>query len=137
MVAPTTPAPRILVVEDEVLVRMTLTDTLEDFGFTVEPVGSASEAMDKVADLRGRIDAAILDVGLPDRTGDALAVDLRALYADLPIVIATGYEDGELRERFKGDRLVTFFAKPYNSAEVVPVLRSLGVRDPRNRTGLI
>ena len=37
------------------------------------------------------IDAAIVDVGLPDRRGDALAAELRALYADLPIVIASGY----------------------------------------------
>jgi len=130
MIATAATAPRILVVEDEVLVRMTLTDTLEDLGFQVEPVGTAAEAMDRVADLQGRIDAVILDVGLPDRKGDMVAVDLRALYADLPIVIATGYEDGELRERFKDDRLITFFAKPYNSAEVVPVLKSLGVRDP-------
>jgi CheY-like chemotaxis protein len=122
--------PRILIVEDEALVRMVLTDTLEDFGFQVEAAGSATEALDRLKVLERCVDAAILDVGLPDRKGDALAAELRALYADLPIVIATGYEDEALRARFKDDRLIAFFAKPYNSADVVPVLKSLGVRDP-------
>ncbi len=122
--------PRILVVEDEALVRMVLTDTLEDLGFRVEPTGSATEALDRLNGLKGRVDAAILDVGLPDRKGDVLAAELRVLYAHLPIVIATGYEDEALRQRFKDDRLIAFLAKPYNSADVVPVLKSLGVRDP-------
>jgi CheY-like chemotaxis protein len=128
-----TAAPSILIVEDDALVRMVLSDTLADLGFQVEPVGSATEAMDRLRRLQGRIDAAILDVGLPDRSGDALAVELRALHAALPIVIATGYEDDTLRARFKGDPLVTFFGKPYNSSEVVLVLKSLGVRDPGGR----
>ena len=122
--------PRILVVEDEALVRIVLTETLEDLGFRVEPAGSATEAIDRLQGLRGRVDAVILDVGLPDRRGDVLATELRALYADLPIVIATGYDDAALRERFRDDRLIAFFAKPYNSADLAPVLKSLGVRDP-------
>ena len=122
--------PRILIVEDEALVRMVLTDTLEDLGFQVEATGSATEALERLEGLERCVDAAILDVGLPDRKGDVLATELRALYADLPIVIATGYEDEALRQRFKDDRLIAFFAKPYNSADVVPVLKSLGVRDP-------
>ena len=34
----------------------------------------------------------VADVGLPDRKGDVLAGELRALHPELPIIIATGYD---------------------------------------------
>lgn len=127
-------APSILVVEDDALVRMVLCDALADLGFRVEPTGSATEALERLGQLQGRVDAAILDVGLPDRTGDILAAELRASRADLPIVIATGYEDETLRAQFRGDPLVRFFGKPYVSADIAAELKLLGVRDPGGPT---
>jgi two-component SAPR family response regulator len=49
--------------------------------------------------------AAIIDVGLPDRRGDALVAEMRAIKPSLPIVIASGYEEERLRDRFKLERI--------------------------------
>jgi hypothetical protein len=64
--------PRILVVEDEALVRMVAVELLEELGFKVEEAGSAREAVDKLRAARGQVDAAIIDLGLPDSSGPAL-----------------------------------------------------------------
>jgi len=120
------PLRTILLVEDEALVRMVTVDALRDLGFRVEEAASASEALDKVGGLDGAIEAAIIDVGLPDRRGDALALEIRETFARLPIVIASGYSDSFL-EGLAGDELVGFLGKPYDSQQLTSVLGRLGV----------
>jgi signal transduction histidine kinase len=122
--------PRVLVIEDEALVRMVAVDALEALGFRVEAAATATEAINKLRLLNGRIDAAIIDIGLPDRRGDALAVELRALHARLPIVIASGYRDPELMEGFADGPALGFIGKPYDSDALAAALAAVGVAPP-------
>ena len=117
--------PRVLLVEDEVLVRMMAAEQLQDLGYRVETAGSSMEAMSKVELMEADIAVAIVDVGLPDLKGDALASELRARHPHLPIVMATGYEDSGLRERFAADDRIAFMHKPYTQADMERVLASL------------
>jgi CheY-like chemotaxis protein len=110
--------PRILLVEDEVLVRMVATDQLEDLGYRVETAGSATEAMNKIKLMEGDIALAIVDIGLPDIKGDVLVSELRARHPTLPIVVASGYDDPGLQQRFAGDPRVTFIRKPYTQDDL-------------------
>ena len=116
----------ILVVEDEILVRMFAVDALEDAGFRVLQAGTAAEAMQA---LRGATDvrAVMVDMGLPDRPGDQLAAEIQALRADLPIVIASGRSGRELRERFAGNPRIALLVKPYTAPLLLEVLAGLGV----------
>jgi CheY-like chemotaxis protein len=119
---------RILIVEDEFLVRAVAVEALGELGLRVEEAASAREAIDKVRALRGLIDAAIVDIGLPDRRGDELAAELRAMYASLPIILATGYAQGEMADRFREDQLVAFLGKPYDAQQLEAVLGRFGIR---------
>ncbi len=116
----------ILVVEDELLVRMFAVDALEDAGFLVIQAGTAAEAMQA---LQGAPDvrAALLDIGLPDRPGDQLAAEIQAMRADLPIIIASGRSGRELRERFAGNARVTILVKPYTATLLLDALAEIGV----------
>jgi PAS domain S-box-containing protein len=118
---------RILLVEDEVLVRMVAAEHLEEFGFVVETAASATEAMNALKRLDGDLAAAIVDVGLPDRRGDILVSEARAIYPSLPILIASGYSEDVLRERFKGDSRVAFLSKPYVAEDLRAALTALNV----------
>ncbi len=116
----------ILVVEDEFLVRMFAVDVLEDAGFRVLQAGTAAEAIQALqaaADVR----AALVDIGLPDRPGDQLAAEIRALRSDLPIVIASGRSGRELRERFAGNPGIAILVKPYTGPLLLEVLAEVGV----------
>lgn len=71
------------------------------------------------------MDVAILDIGLPDRRGDVLASEMRALYPELPILFATGASEEELRARSKGDSRVAFIGKPYLPESLIAKVREL------------
>lgn len=116
----------ILVVEDELLVRMFAVDALEDAGFRVIQAGTATEALQALQDAPD-VRAALVDIGLPDRTGDQLAAEIQALRADLPIIIASGRSSRELRERFAGNARVTILGKPYTATLLLDALAEVGV----------
>jgi CheY-like chemotaxis protein len=124
-------AARILIVEDEPLVSMMAVEALSDIGFICEEAANAAEALQK---LRGpdRFDAVILDMRLPDRSGDDLAREIRAIRSDLAIVIASGYDKGPLQELFAADPRIVVVAKPYLGNDLRQALERLGVesREP-------
>ena len=121
--------PCVLVVEDEVLIRMVTVDTLETLGFKVEEAGSATEAVNKLK-LGTRIDVALVDMGLPDRKGDVLVGELRELQPKLRIVIASGYSPANLKKRVTEDQLTRFLGKPYDGRQLEAMLKDLGIDPP-------
>ena len=120
---------RILIVEDEMLVRMFAVDALEDAGFQVVQAGDATEA---IAATQGAPDvsAVIIDMGLPDRSGDQLAAEMRAQSPTLPILIASGRSERELKDKFAADPRIAVLVKPYTAAMLIGALDSLGVKAP-------
>ncbi|HEU4652801.1 MAG TPA: response regulator [Steroidobacteraceae bacterium] len=120
-------APRILLVEDELLVRMFAVDVLEESGFKIEEAGTAQEALDLLAKDPSAPVAAVIDLGLPDRAGDALADEVRKLHPQLPIVIASGRSEREIRDRFATDSRVAALVKPYTASLLLETLSKLGV----------
>jgi CheY-like chemotaxis protein len=80
---------KILLVEDEPLISMTITDILEEFGHTVFEALSAGEAV-AIFEREAAFDLLITDLGLPDMPGEQLARCLRERDAKLPILFATG-----------------------------------------------
>jgi len=119
--------PRILIIEDEPLIRMFVVDSLEDSGFQVEEAENAAQALAKLAAGNASIDAIIIDVGLPDRPGDKLAGELRAQWTDLPIIIASGRDRHELARQFSHDDRVVVVGKPYTADMLLDALRDVGV----------
>jgi CheY-like chemotaxis protein len=118
---------RLLVVEDEPLLQLLIVDTMRDIGLAAEAVGSAAEALER---LRGQPDnfaGAVVDVGLPDRPGDELVAEMRALRATLPIILSTGQDEAAFRDRFGRDPLVGYLGKPYSIGQLEAALRAVGV----------
>jgi PAS domain S-box-containing protein len=118
---------RILLVDDEALIQMLATEYLEEGGFKVDLAGSASEAINKLRLIPGGVDAVVVDMRLPDRTGDTLVLEIRAIYPAMPIVLASGESVSSLRETFKGQDRVGFLSKPYTAKNLLDALRSVGL----------
>ncbi|WGR98635.1 response regulator [Bradyrhizobium sp. ISRA443] len=122
---------RILVVDDEVLIRMLVVDALARAGLEAEEAGSFHEALAKIRSVGDKLAAAIVDLGLPDKPGDGLVAEIRALWPDLPIVLATGYVSEDLRRRFEQDVLLHIVAKPFDLEALMATLERLGFRARR------
>jgi signal transduction histidine kinase/DNA-binding response OmpR family regulator len=78
---------RVLLVEDEALVRMTTADALDDLGFEVIEAATATAALER---LEPAPDLLFTDLGLPDMDGYELIARVRKRFPDMPIVIASG-----------------------------------------------
>lgn len=111
------------------LVRMFAVDALEDVGFRVLQAGDAAEAMTALTSA-DHVHAVIVDMGLPDRSGDQLAAEMRALRQDLPILIASGRSERELKDRFTSDPRVGVLVKPYTASMLIGALNALGIAAP-------
>lgn len=118
-------ARRILMVEDEALIRMLTTDMLEVLGFAVAEAGTAAEAMEIAAGDQP-LAAALVDLGLPDRPGDELIRDLRQARPGLPIVVATGRDAGALSPQTRALDDLTFLEKPYDLPQLEQALEGVG-----------
>ncbi len=89
-----TPRPkgkRILICEDDALIRLDMAEELRDAGYEVLEAASAREALNLLK--TEPLDLLITDVGLPDRSGEDLAQDAREISANLPLIFATGGVD--------------------------------------------
>lgn len=114
---------RVLVVEDEMLVRELAVDDFSDAGFDVVAASDAPQAMGV---LEEDADFALVftDIRMPGAfDGLELGQRIRATWPDLPVVYATGYTDvnPQLGER---ERLLR---KPYRSTDIATVLRELSI----------
>jgi CheY-like chemotaxis protein len=110
---------RILVVEDEYLIAMTLSEHLEEVGsIVVGPVSSVEKAI-KAIESNQQIDAAVLDLNL----GGAMAFPVAdALLArNIPFIFTSGYEGDALRERYPQ---IKNCLKPYLFPEMERALAS-------------
>ena len=117
--------PRVLVVEDESLIRLDVADALRERGFEVEEASSAGGAQQALASMARPLDALVVDLGLPDRKGDDLAAEIRAAHPRLPIIIASGYASEQVHARFRSDPQTAFIDKPYNAAQLEQTITRL------------
>lgn len=113
---------RIMIVEDEFLIRMTLSEALADEGFTVVEAASATEAMEMLQAGPG-IDLLLTDIQLPGGDGRQVARQAREVNPNIPVVYMTGRPDGDDGSMVPGYDV--FIAKPYLPSDVCAVVRRL------------
>ncbi|WP_343517890.1 PAS domain S-box protein [Sphingomonas sp.] len=121
----------VLIVEAEPTVRTLAAEALGGIGFRVEEAGTGGEALNKVRAAQGRYDAIVLDDALSDYAADALARELRALHAQLALVIVSQSRAEDLAREFAGDRCTQILSRPYSSGQIQDALRQLGIDCPR------
>jgi response regulator NasT len=116
------PRPRLVVAEDQALIRLDLERLLDEAGFDV--CGSARDGQEAVAlTLELRPDLVILDVKMPRLDGVEAA---RRILADrfVPIVMLTAYGYGELISRAVDAGVVGFVVKPFKERALVEALHA-------------
>jgi PAS domain S-box-containing protein len=109
---------RILLIDDDALVRMGTVDMLEDLGHTVTEAGSAAEALTILQAGRAGFEAVITDQAMPGMRGTELAAEVAQKYPGLPVILATGYAELPNGENPGLPRL----AKPFRQEDLAQVL---------------
>jgi DNA-binding response OmpR family regulator len=127
--------PRLLLVEDDATLVLTLTDLLASKGFQVESVQDGQEALERASD--GDFDLIVLDVMLPHKDGFEICRTLRRRAVRTPIIMLTAR--GQVEDKVSGLKLGAddYLAKPFDSAELLArieaLLRRASSAQPNNR----
>lgn len=116
--------PRVLVVEDEYLVRDMIAYELKLAGFEVLEAESAEDGLALLAH-GDRLDLLFTDIRLPGMNGWQLAEEIRARHADVPVIYASGYA-----ERLTPLPRSKFLQKPYLPSQVLRTATELGIKLP-------
>lgn len=116
--------PRVLVVEDEFMVRDMIVFELQAAGFDVLEAASAEDALAMLPKF-DRIDLLFTDIRLPCMDGWQLAETVRSRHTQVPIIYASGYAD-------RVDPLLhsKFLQKPYMPSQVLQAAANLGIKLP-------
>jgi PAS domain S-box-containing protein len=110
---------RILLVDDEQVVRDVATEALLQAGYEVVSHATGPEAIAHFRDAWGETDLVILDMIMPEMTGQALFSALREINPDVKAILATGFSlNGEAR-KILADGVLGFVQKPFHIQELL------------------
>ena len=111
---------RVVIAEDEALIRMDLAEMLAEEGYAVVGQAADGAAAVELAE-RERPDLVILDVKMPVLDGIAAAEQIaRARIA--PVVILTAFSQRELVERARDAGAMAYLVKPFTRSDLVPAI---------------
>jgi len=111
---------RVLIAEDEALIRLDLAEMLREEGYDV--VGQAADGQEAV-DLAERLrpDLVIMDVKMPRRDGIDAAAEI-ATKRIAPIVVLTAFSQRDLVERARDAGAMAYLVKPFSASDLVPAI---------------
>jgi len=114
------PARRVVIAEDEALIRLDLAEMLQEEGYDV--VGQAGDG-EKAVELarEQRPDLVVLDVKMPKLDGISAAERI-AEQRIAPVVILTAFGQRELVERARDAGAMAYLVKPFNKSDLVPAI---------------
>jgi CheY-like chemotaxis protein len=118
----------VLVVDDEPAVREVVSAALQAAGLTVLSVGSGAEAIECLAAQVSPVCVAIIDMTMPGVNGLETALALRAIQADLPVILSSGYSVEAVNSDLRDS---SFLHKPYDFDELRDRVRAIVDRRPR------
>ena len=111
-------APRILVAEDEALIRLDLVEMLTEAGYTV--VAQANNGLEAIALAREfKPDLAILDVKMPELDGISAAQEIIEI---APVLMLTAFSQRELVERARDAGVMAYVVKPFGISDLIPAI---------------
>jgi response regulator NasT len=117
--APETPT-RVVIAEDEAIIRLDLKELLEEEGFNVvAETGRGDEAVELVRSLRP--DLAILDIKMPGLDGLAAA---RQITADrlAAVLVLTAFSQRDLVEQARDAGAMSYIVKPFQKSDLIPAI---------------
>jgi AmiR/NasT family two-component response regulator len=111
---------RVIIADDESLIRMDLREMLQNLGYlVVGEVGDGRSAVNLARELRP--DVVIMDIKMPDMDGiDAAKVLTEEHIA--PVILLTAYNQRDLVERAKEAGVVGYMVKPFRESDLVPAI---------------
>jgi signal transduction histidine kinase len=116
-----------LVAEDEVVLRRTTMRILKRMGYEVMTAADGVEATEWFRQHAERVRIVVLDLAMPRMDGWTALEQIRSIRPDVPVILASGYDEAHARKNRPTYPLLAFLHKPYTVAEFRSIVeRMLG-----------
>ena len=115
----------ILVVDDEEAVRTVARMALERFGFEVLTADDGPAALEVFTAHADRIVAVLLDLTMPQMSGEEVFQELHRLRPDVPVILSSGFNEQDAVTGPPGAGPAAFVQKPYRPLELIDKLRAV------------
>lgn len=116
---------RVLVVDDELLIRWSVSETLSDLGYDVEQAGDAGAALRIVTTAARPFDVVVLDLRLPDMHDLSLLGTLRQLLPSAALILMTAFGTAEIVKDAQALG-ATVLSKPFELDELTRLVSEPG-----------
>lgn len=110
---------RILFLDDEKNMAELGEEMLAPFGYKVTAMTSSPEALETIKKNPEAFDLVITDMTMPAITGKQLALEIKAIRPDLPIILCTGFSELINETKAKESGIDAFLMKPYAAGDLV------------------
>ena len=112
--------PRVVVAEDEAIIRLDIVQTLTEGGFdVVGQAGDGARAIELVLELKP--DLLLTDIKMPGNDGLQAAEAMAEL--KIPVVLLTAFSSPDLVDRASAAGVYSYVVKPFNPSNLLPALR--------------
>lgn len=116
---------RVLVADDEPLVRNLIQVMLRRMGFDVLAAEDGAQAYRFFQEQEGDFDALVLDHSMPGMTGEDVVRAVRAGGSTVPVLVVTGFTPAEVHERLSHVPGVAVLSKPFRQSALSEALERL------------
>ena len=107
-----------LVIDDDEAVRSVTRRVLRMLGFEVIDAENGRAGLLTFAARRDEVRVVILDMTMPEMTGEETFYQLKKLRADVRVLLTSGYNEQEATRKFGGQGLVGFLQKPFTVSQL-------------------
>jgi CheY-like chemotaxis protein len=112
----------VLFADDEPAIRRTGRQMLEHFGFSVIEAANGREAVKIFEAKKDEIVAIVLDMTMPEMSGEEAFREVRRIRSDVVVILSSGYNEVEATRRFTSKGLAGFLQKPYSPEDLAEKL---------------
>jgi len=114
---------RVLVVDDEALMRKLVRKILVKEGYSVVTVSDPPEALQKLGD--SKFDIIITDLCMPEVDGFSFVSQLRELYSTTSLIVMTGFGDADTADQVCARGADEYITKPFNEREIQVIVERI------------
>ena len=116
---------KVLVVDDEEVVRSLAKSILEEAGYSVMTARDGKEGVEMFSECADEITVVLLDLTMPNMDGEETFRELCKIRSDVPVILSSGYNEEEIATRFDGQGLAGFIHKPYHVQNLMETLEQI------------
>jgi len=116
------PMPVVVVIDDEALIRWSLSERLTEEGYPVRQASTGAEALTVLASLGRHPTVVLLDLRLPDVSDLTLFRRIRERWPDVPVILMTAHGSAEEAQAAMAEGAFRFVGKPFDVAEIAALV---------------